>query len=66
MSRPIRGAWIEMIRSVIDTPKEPSRPIRGAWIEIGMVAGIPQITGSRPIRGAWIEMIYHNNLYLGV
>ena len=35
MSRPARGAWIEMLLSAsVGTVSERSRPARGAWIEM--------------------------------
>ena len=34
MSRPIRGAWIEIIKRLKKAHIFLSRPIRGAWIEI--------------------------------
>ena len=57
MSRPARGAWIEMslLRSLVWVLAW-SRPARGAWIEISRRSccwnGLP----SRPSRGAWIQM----------
>ena len=51
-SRPIRGAWIEILPLQSPAPAERrSRPIRGAWIDIGMVAGIVQITQVAPHTG---------------
>ena len=33
-SHPVRGAWIEIIVSVIEGIWNGSHPVRGAWIEI--------------------------------
>ena len=56
VSRPTRGAWIEIFpRS--DTRSRPwSRPTRGAWIEIHGKARADLHDRSRPTRGAWIEI----------
>ena len=35
LSRPTRGAWIEIILSFVVGGAASSRPTRGAWIEIG-------------------------------
>ena len=35
MSRPVRGAWIEIYQPSISVSVIMSRPVRGAWIEIG-------------------------------
>ncbi len=57
LSRPIRGAWIEISSRCSRGTSSMSRPIRGAWIEIMVMRrGIKDSTGSRPIRGAWIEI----------
>ena len=37
MSRPARGAWIEICRSIPWLWRIASRPARGAWIEIRLV-----------------------------
>ena len=34
VSRPVRGAWIEMNAYAPHGSWKPSRPVRGAWIEI--------------------------------
>ncbi len=34
MSRPVRGAWIEIYQPSISVSVIMSRPVRGAWIEI--------------------------------
>ena len=57
VSRPVRGAWIE----INHTPEksnatDKSRPVRGAWIEIGMQRKSTAVLVSRPVRGAWIEI----------
>ena len=33
-SLPVRGAWIEILKSISVTSFCPSLPVRGAWIEI--------------------------------
>ena len=33
-SRPVRGAWIEILRRMGIGQSPASRPVRGAWIEI--------------------------------
>ena len=58
MSRPARGAWIEIQRRKVQKKISPkSRPARGAWIE--MPIPVPPCPGStsRPARGAWIEIV---------
>ena len=34
LSLPVRGAWIEMLSSMVCVVVTPSLPVRGAWIEI--------------------------------
>ena len=36
LSRPVRGAWIEMYRGDLVCWLAASRPVRGAWIEMAM------------------------------
>ena len=57
LSRPIRGAWIEIEYRNYTKMINESRPIRGAWIEIVLFILIPFFYKSRPIRGAWIEIL---------
>ena len=59
MSRPARGAWIEMAASPRSCRgRSPSRPARGAWIEIRRSHAASRAhASSRPARGAWIEML---------
>ena len=57
LSRPARGAWIEMLTALtLGYKTETSRPARGAWIEIFTVSRGKSPCASRPARGAWIEM----------
>ena len=56
MSRPARGAWIEIRQQWFVGSVAMSRPARGAWIEIGLEYIILYIARSRPARGAWIEI----------
>ena len=56
LSRPARGAWIEMAHTPAGGPRPPSRPARGAWIEMSLRTAIVFFTRSRPARGAWIEI----------
>ena len=37
-SLPVRGAWIEIWRNLVEEIEFTSLPVRGAWIEIGSVA----------------------------
>ena len=34
LSRPARGAWVEILQDGAYIHDEPSRPARGAWVEI--------------------------------
>ena len=56
VSRPARGAWIEIIRHCEADLHERSRPARGAWIEICSTMLSNSCEKSRPARGAWIEI----------
>ena len=58
LSRPTRGAWIEMSASHARMRASMSRPTRGAWIEIALSDLQYFAFWSRPTRGAWIE-IHH-------
>ena len=65
LSRPARGAWIEIEIKTSKILLLLSRPARGAWIEI--VVKIRRVHGfrkSRPARGAWIEMKRHRTYLL--
>ena len=57
MSRPARGAWVEM-RSERDVLPlhHPSRPARGAWVEMMRANDDNVGVQSRPARGAWVEI----------
>ena len=39
VSRPARGAWIEIVIGFLSRILERSRPARGAWIEINTLLG---------------------------
>ena len=56
MSRPVRGAWIEIPAAPRAAEDHVSRPVRGAWIEIGRNCRGRKKEVSRPVRGAWIEI----------
>ena len=59
MSRPTRGAWIEIESEDEYFKIAKSRPTRGAWIEICTRRAYRSTTRrSRPTRGAWIEIVY--------
>ena len=34
LSRPARGAWVEILTDWLKNPSIESRPARGAWVEI--------------------------------
>ena len=58
MSRPARGAWVEIKKKSSTRKTIKSRPARGAWVEIlRLVAAIAAEKKSRPARGAWVEII---------
>ena len=58
LSRPSRGAWIEMVWYTERGIFYWSRPSRGAWIEIKYCPlYFPRGKMSRPSRGAWIEIL---------
>ena len=50
-SRPVRGAWIEMIAPTPTNTGSVSRPVRGAWIEIGRAA--PDLRLGLPCRAPY-------------
>ena len=52
LSRPARGAWIEIMSSRRGTPRyRPSRPARGAWIEIFILWRCTSVTLVAPREG---------------
>ena len=58
LSRPARGAWVEINRDFKSMPSEAmSRPARGAWVEIPPSGQETIPIESRPARGAWVEMM---------
>ena len=61
-SLPVRGAWIEMGKSLTSSAfPTMSLPVRGAWIEIPPARHPhPSPHKSLPVRGAWIEIIFHS------
>ena len=56
MSRPVRGARIEIVRTPAVGRRRASRPVRGARIEIPLSCGCGSCGKSRPARGARIEI----------
>ena len=64
LSRPARGAWVEIRGIVLKSRLEWSRPARGAWVEISFARWFCSPWPSRPARGAWVEInkgfIYSN------
>ena len=58
MSLPVRGAWIEMERTITRFKRIVSLPVRGAWIEMSMTGKHADLIVSLPVRGAWIEISY--------
>ena len=56
VSRPVRGAWIEIAPTAAAAAAAASRPVRGAWIEMYWSHLRLRFVMSRPVRGAWIEM----------
>ena len=56
-SLPVRGAWIEIVRSCRALYPRQSLPVRGAWIEMRSGFSAPRFQSrSLPVRGAWIEI----------
>ena len=55
-SLPSRGAWIEMIVSLVNAEPSLSLPSRGAWIEMKSTRNLTIPSSSLPSRGAWIEI----------
>ncbi len=56
LSLPVRGAWIEIVRSAPMPTRSQSLPVRGAWIEIFDEKLDRWASQSLPVRGAWIEI----------
>ena len=56
LSLPMRGAWIEIMRTMNWLTISSSLPMRGAWIEILAILTFPLQMMSLPMRGAWIEI----------
>ena len=56
MSRPARGAWVEILSQIEWLVMPESRPARGAWVEIDWSDAQKLQLKSRPARGAWVEM----------
>ena len=56
LSRPARGAWVEMLFMYYLQYYFPSRPARGAWVEIKFFYTLLHSYWSRPARGAWVEI----------
>ncbi len=57
MSRPARGAWVEIYIIRYEMELKLSRPARGAWVEIEKIPVTVKVEVSRPARGAWIETL---------
>ena len=58
LSRPSRGAWIEIHLLPPLLLLTESRPSRGAWIEMWeLTLREREFCSSRPSRGAWIEIL---------
>ena len=57
-SRPVWGAWIEILVLSSLLWSTLSRPVWGAWIEISMTKIWLSWKSSRPVWGAWIEIGY--------
>ena len=55
-SHPSRGAWIEILDSLVCRTRPASHPSRGAWIEIADRHRSRHHHKSHPSRGAWIEI----------
>ena len=51
LSRPTRGAWIEIHQRFGQSIYFESRPTRGAWIEIGHVVVPQHVVGVAPHTG---------------
>ena len=56
MSRPARGAWVEISMRIRESGIKASRPARGAWVEIPLLILTYWVIWSRPARGAWVEI----------
>ena len=57
LSRPARGAWVEILILRMPSSLHRSRPARGAWVEMFQSDGQYYYpVESRPARGAWVEM----------
>ena len=58
VSRPARGAWVEIPDARLQRPEYlGSRPARGAWVEIIRAPPYHDKNVSRPARGAWVEIL---------
>ena len=51
-SLPVRGAWIEILKSASRCKRYPSLPVRGAWIEIFQIFRKGVITAVAPRAGS--------------
>ena len=51
LSRPARGAWVEIYRAQVIDPDAPSRPARGAWVEISTSRADVIVIGVAPRKG---------------
>ena len=54
---PYAGAWIEIIKNVVDYMEQIVAPYAGAWIEIGTHQNLSDTDYTvAPYAGAWIEI----------
>ena len=51
MSRPARGAWVEIIEIFARYVYNQSRPARGAWVEISFALAAPRSETVAPRKG---------------
>ena len=56
LSRPARGAWVEIRMTSAYRWSALSRPARGAWVEMFALTVKLFAVRSRPARGAWVEI----------
>ena len=64
LSRPARGAWVEISLQPYWLVLPSSRPARGAWVEILVGEFFTSMITSRPARGAWVEIKKTGNKYV--
>ena len=64
LSRPRKGAWIEMQKKQELSQNYARRPRKGAWIEIVQVQNIPVAVAVAPARGRGLKSAHSHNFYL--